>query len=53
MKTGWTNINFHFKGEKNDKTIKVITYISGILFFSSGSFFCSAIKPDELNRLID
>jgi hypothetical protein len=53
MKTGSTNINFHFKGEKSDGTIKVITYITGFLFFSSASFFCATIKPAELERLID
>jgi hypothetical protein len=52
IKSGWSNINLQFYGSKTDKGIKVKTYITGFLFFSSG-FGSSYISQSDLDRLIN
>jgi hypothetical protein len=52
IKSGWSNINLQFYGSKTDNGIKVKTYITGFLFFSSG-FGSSYISQSDLDRLIN
>jgi hypothetical protein len=51
IKSGWSNINFHFLGFDSDKGIKVKSNISGFLFYSN-AFGSSYLSEPDLDRLI-
>lgn len=51
FKCGFVSINFKFSGYSPNKGIKVKTYITGILFYSS-AFGHSYISQEQLNILI-
>ena len=51
FKCGFVSINFKFSGNAPEKGIKVKTYITGILFYSS-AFGHSYISQEQLNVLI-
>ena len=51
FKCGFSSVNFKFSGYSPNKGIKVKTYITGILFYSS-AFGHSYISQEQLNVLI-
>lgn len=51
FKCGFSSVNFKFSGYSPNKGIKVKTYITGILFYSS-AFGHSYISQEQLNILI-